>query len=329
MIPGFKRKTTSNFESNNKVKTNKISESQNDISTKVLLVPFMENGLNYKVNQIPSNITFVTSTCAFDTLYHIVGTAALNSDSYRSYLKSLNNDILNFIVQIIEKRKINQYSDIFKGRSDLLIKKDLIAVTNETIRNLTMGREKKNKKIVNGECNIVSIIMKAFVNGPSMQRLQSCELCTSEGVALEKECTFKINANKLTNKEFKNFQSLIDDEFATRLKCVNCVRLGLENSKANSEFKLFEHLIIQTHENVSEDIALSSITLSINTFDDEYIIVGLGSFKNKHYVAYCYIKKNWVEFNDMRKKAVYVKNAVNTFVSPHLLFYMKKSYFES
>lgn len=111
--------------------------SSQDIVEKI---SFMQNGSSLRLEKKKNKIDkpHVVNTCAFDSLYHVLACSSVISDGYRQFLRSLKHEILDFILDIVDKGFIDINEDIFNKRTHLLLKHKLIDQCPEINEEITI-----------------------------------------------------------------------------------------------------------------------------------------------------------------------------------------------
>ena len=179
------------------------------------------------------------------------------------------------------------------------------------------------QNILSADSNIMDIVFKAFKDAPSMQRIQMCSNCKTE-TKLSADLTFKIDKEEFVKLGYSRLSDLIGNELATKLDCRNCLRQKI-CVKANSKINVFNHVFFDTSDHCESNMSylLSTIPKNLNIMSDEYVIAGLSSYRDKHFIAYCCVKDGWIKFDDTKKSSANVVKDEK--VTLHFLLYIKKN----
>lgn len=295
-------------------------------------VPFMQNGLRLRSKHRKSSTEnpHVEMTCAFDSFYHVVAFAIKKSERYKIYLSSADNDILKYIIQIVEKGFIDLNQDIFENRTNLLIINNLIA-------RRTSSREKTSQKsasnnvqyrkntILSADGNVIPIVFKAFSNVPSLKRYQSCSVCDTVQETLSIDHAFKVDLEVLIKQGFSKLPELIDHELSIRLKCVKCVASKLD-VETTSKFELSQHIYFDTSTGKisKKTYSLSSIPRELKILEKEYVVSGISSYEPNHFVSYCFYNNDWFKYDDLKESPDEILDVENIKVRPHFILYILK-----
>lgn len=235
----------------------------------------------------------------------------------------------------MDKGRIN-ISDLIADRANLLIDNELIFVRpnrNATKRRNQTGSKKKNSTL-NADANVMSIVIKAFADAPSLQRVQSCNICGCEDAKLRAERNFPLDAEKVSISGFRYLQDYVNEELKVELDCRMCLKQKKELiPKVLCRFIFFDHIILDTSDlsfmkNGRADWPLSDIPISVTLQDRVYRIGGISAYKPGHFIAYCFIKGDWFEYDDMATRAVKLVEIEEIKVTPHFLLYIFEELFD-
>lgn len=142
-------------------------------------IPFMKDGSTVRKEHKKSATTLplITNTSALDSFYHIIACVMKRSDQYKQFLYSLNDEILDFISDILD-HYIDNESDLFETRAKIIITKKFLKHGRSAKRQ--SGDDPthyKKSDTVQADVNVISVAKKAFEKAPSICRMQSCSKC--------------------------------------------------------------------------------------------------------------------------------------------------------
>lgn len=329
-------------------KTPTISSSVEKIIEKI---PVWPNGLllNDKKNKSKVETPHVIRTCAFDSFCQIIASATVQNPMYEKYLKSLGNDVLNYVIKSIGKDYLDIERELFIDRTKILLQSNFIEQRSKrkTCQNqditINILNHYKKRETLSAEFSVIPIVNKAFSDAPSVQRFQSCSGCNVTNYELPKELSFKVDLARLTNEGYSILQNLIEEEISTKLNCRNCMASKKQIQKADSELKLFSHVYLDTSDilNTEKTFKLSTIPTTVHILDKQFIIAGFSGYKsldipktknNKrfdvnnsgHFTAFCLLKDIWYEYDDLSTRPRLIEDVEKENVQPHFILYVFK-----
>lgn len=185
--------------------------------------------------------------CAFDSIYHIIGFAMNKNATYKKYLISLKNNILDFFISIINKKEISIETDVLKKRTQLFIQEKFVDETSLRPCTRTQAqsqdetRQFKSTDRLNAENSIMPILLQAFANAPSVQRIQSCYNGKQDEIRISPFVIYPLDCSKLSKKGYSHLLEIINLDLDVELNCGECEVNKKVQLKVPSKFIFFEH----------------------------------------------------------------------------------------
>lgn len=239
------------------------------------------------------------------------------------------------IINIEMKGNIDLESDIFQNRTTILLKNELIkrsfsSRTRNGVKSASseMIPEPKKKDVLVANPNVIDIILKAFVDAPSLQRLQNCDTCHVEKFPLKPDILLKVDKIKLYMCGFTELTKLVEEEINFQLRCRTCMAKKRNNAKkAHSTVELYHHILLDVVHDQYKGFKLSSMPVEIIILKKKFLICGLVSFMDQKFTSFCFVDGYWIKFDDMKDSPEKLVDIQNIDVKPHFLLFVDATLF--
>lgn len=260
----------------------------------------LQNGSLCSALKIKQYRVTVTNTCGFDSIASIIACAFVHI-SYKNTVINNDTEIMQFVKHYVNNGCVQ---NIYKRRAEILMKIDEFRTEIE-----------KNILTVNCFSNVGNLAQYVFKSNPSYVETKSCDTCHK--LTMRKSVLVPLNIDIIKDEGFPQLSKAI-------LGGIPSKRTLCCNKFTTQTIKYGDQIFIEYEPTMQGKVRLSEFPTKIAFNNCSFHLAGVvahfGTGQNGHYVGYSYQNTEWMEFNDINKKAGF--KSADLKIVPNLLIYI-------